>query len=104
MGKRAIGRPVKYHIRSRGMAGWIELVFAPRNKVEEYVSSAIKFIHPYLFFVTYRFHVEKAREGGKYLKFHFNVLSRKIRFCECFRLSNIPADRFLHSGIYVVSL
>ena len=65
MGKRAIGRPVKYNIRNKGMAGWIELCFAPRNKVESYISNAIKFIHPYLFFVTYRFHVEKAREGGK---------------------------------------
>lgn len=64
MGKRAIGRPVKYNIRARGMEGWIELVFSPRNKVEEYISSVMKFIHPYLFFMTYRFHVEKAREGG----------------------------------------
>ena len=64
MGKRAIGRPVKYNIRNRGMQGWIELCFSPRNKVEEYISAAVKFAHPYLFFVTYRFHVEKAREIG----------------------------------------
>jgi hypothetical protein len=40
-------------------------VFAPRNSFEQYVSGAIRFIHPYLAFVTYRFHVEKAREAGK---------------------------------------
>jgi len=39
-------------------------VFAPRNGFEQYVSSALRFIHPYLAFVTYRFHVEKAREIG----------------------------------------
>jgi hypothetical protein len=65
MGKRAIGRPVKYNVRNRGMQGWIELCFSPRTKVEEYVAGAMKFVHPYLFFITYRFHVEKAREGGK---------------------------------------
>ncbi len=43
----------------------MELVFNPRNNVEQYVSKALRFIHPYLAFVTYRFHVEKAREIGK---------------------------------------
>lgn len=43
----------------------MELVFNPRNNVEQYVSQALRFIHPYLAFVTYRFHVEKAREAGK---------------------------------------
>jgi hypothetical protein len=45
---------------------WIELVFNPRNKAEQFVSNTLRFIHPYLAFVTYRFHVEKAREAGKY--------------------------------------
>jgi hypothetical protein len=28
-------------------------------------SQALRFIHPYLFHLTYKFHVEKAREAGK---------------------------------------
>lgn len=44
---------------------WLELVFSPRNQVEQAVSKAIRFLNPYLAFVTYRFHVEKAREIGK---------------------------------------
>ena len=56
----------------------MELVFNPRNNVEKYVSSALRFIHPYLAFVTYRFHVEKSREIGKY---HFRSNGLKfIRF------------------------
>lgn len=64
VGKRKIGRPLKYNIRHKGHQGWIELVFNPKTKVESYVSEALRFIHPYLFYVTYRFHVEKAREAG----------------------------------------
>ena len=64
-GKRKIGRPLKYNIRHKGAQGWIELVFNPRSKLETYVSEAVRFIHPYLFYITYRFHVEKAREAGK---------------------------------------
>jgi hypothetical protein len=41
-------------------------VFNPRNNVERYASQALRFIHPYLAFVTYRFHVEKSREIGKF--------------------------------------
>jgi len=43
---------------------WVELVFNPRNQFESYVSTALRAIHPYLAFITYRFHVEKAREAG----------------------------------------
>lgn len=43
---------------------WMEIVFNPRNNVEQYVSQTLRFLHPYLAFVTYRFHVEKAREIG----------------------------------------
>ena len=66
LGKRKIGRPIKYHIRTktRGQA-WVELVFNPRNRFEQKCSEVLRFIHPYLAFVTYRFHVEKAREAGK---------------------------------------
>jgi len=34
MGKRRLGRPLKYNIRNRGRAGWLELIFNPRNQVE----------------------------------------------------------------------
>jgi len=44
---------------------WMELVFNPRNNMEKYISQTLRFIHPYLAFVTYRFHVEKSREIGK---------------------------------------
>lgn len=49
------------------MCRWMELVFTPRNNMEQYISRTLRFIHPYLAFVTYRFHVEKAREIGKFL-------------------------------------
>lgn len=65
-GKRKIGRPLKANIRHKGYQGWIELVFNPRTRLEQYVSECMRMIHPYLFFITYRFHVEKAREAGKY--------------------------------------
>jgi len=64
MGKREIGRPIKYNIRTRGRAGWIELIFNPRTKVEKTVSDIMRFLHPYIAFITYRFHVEKSRENG----------------------------------------
>lgn len=43
------------------------MLFNPRGKVETYASQFIRFCHPYIAFITYRFHVEKAREAGKYL-------------------------------------
>ncbi len=45
---------------------WMELVFNPRNNMEKYVSQTLRFLHPYLAFITYRFHVEKSREIGKF--------------------------------------
>jgi len=68
LGKRKIGRPMKYNIRNQGSQGWIELVFNPRTRVEQYISNTMKFVHPYLAAMTYKFHVEKAREAGKFLK------------------------------------
>lgn len=50
--------------KSNGNCRWLELVYNPRNNVEQYVSKTLKMMHPYLAFVTYRFHVEKAREAG----------------------------------------
>ena len=51
-------------------------MFNPRNKVEMKAGEIMRFFHPYLAFVTYRFHVEKARESGKYLASIFNPLFR----------------------------
>jgi hypothetical protein len=42
----------------------MELVFNPRTNLEKYISQGLRAIHPYLAFVTYRFHVEKSREIG----------------------------------------
>jgi len=44
--------------------GWLELMFSPKNRFEEVCGQALRFINPYLSFVTYRFHVEKARDAG----------------------------------------
>jgi hypothetical protein len=65
LGKREMGRPIKYNIRTKGRQGWIELVFNPQSRTEMLASQALRFIHPYLFHITYKFHVEKAREAGK---------------------------------------
>jgi hypothetical protein len=55
---------LKHNLRNKGKIGWIELIFNPRNKVEAAVGDVVRFCHPYLAFITYRFHVEKAREIG----------------------------------------
>jgi hypothetical protein len=44
------------------------LLFNPRNQVEVYASNIMRFVHPYIAFVTYRFHKEKCREIGKLLE------------------------------------
>jgi hypothetical protein len=45
---------------------WIEAVVNPRSNVEMYYSSIFRAVQPFLTFFTYRFHVEKARDGGKH--------------------------------------
>lgn len=40
------------------------MIFNPQNKVQAAVGDVVRFLHPYIAFVTYRFHVEKAREIG----------------------------------------
>jgi len=62
--KRKLDRPLKHTLRSKGKIGWIEILFNPRNQVEQAVASAMTFVHPYLAWCTYRFHVEKSREIG----------------------------------------
>lgn len=65
MGKRKIGRPIKYNIRKQGLElGMIELIVNPRNRYEQYAANTFKFIRPYLCQMTYKFHAEKAREAG----------------------------------------
>jgi hypothetical protein len=63
LNKRLIGRPIKYNIRNKGKLGRIELVYNPQNGFERQVTKAVKY-SPYLAFVTYRFHVERARDAG----------------------------------------
>jgi hypothetical protein len=63
MGKRQIGRPLKYNLRVKE-TGWLDLIFTPRNQFEVQVGNFLRFWYPYLAYVTYRFHVEKAREVG----------------------------------------
>ncbi len=65
LGKRKMGRPLKYNIRNKGSQGWVDLYFNPTSRVERAVSTAMRFIHPYLFHVTYKFHVSQARDAGK---------------------------------------
>lgn len=65
LGKRQIGRPLKYNFKNKlEGVGTMELYVNPRNKFERYVSRAMRVVLPYLNYITYRFHVEKAREGG----------------------------------------
>lgn len=49
---------------------WLELMYNPRNQVEAFVGKFIHVTMPYLNWITYRFHVEKAREGGKQIFFN----------------------------------
>jgi hypothetical protein len=41
------------------------MLFSPRNATEMRISQFMRFVHPYIAWVTYRFHVEKSREIGK---------------------------------------
>lgn len=45
-------------------------MFNPRNQFEVTIGNVMRFIHPYLAFATYRFHVEKTREIGKLSNFY----------------------------------
>jgi len=40
------------------------VVYNPKNRVESAVSVGMRAVHPYLNYITYRFHVEKCRESG----------------------------------------
>ena len=46
---------------------WVEVLFNPRSPVEKLVADVMRFVHPYLAFVSYRFHVEKARDAGMFI-------------------------------------
>lgn len=47
------------------MYSWLDLVFNPKSPVEQFVGNALRTMHPYIAYFTYRFHVEKCRESGK---------------------------------------
>ncbi len=46
---------------------WVEVLLNPRSPVEQLVADVMRFIHPYLALVSYRFHVEKARDVGMFI-------------------------------------
>ena len=48
---------------------WIEILFNPKNSLEAAVADVVRFVHPYIAWITYRFHVEKAREIGKFANY-----------------------------------
>lgn len=72
MNKRKLGRPLKANLRHRDKAGWIELLFNPRNRFESAVSSTMRSLYPYIAYFTYRFHVEKSREIGISIEDFYN--------------------------------
>lgn len=54
----------------------VRVSFQSKKLMESAISKTLRFIHPYLSFVTYRFHVEKAREAGNIFD------NNKIIFCD----------------------
>lgn len=64
LGKRSLGRPHKYNLRKGEHHGFMELVFHPRSSFELYLSKAWRIAMPYLASMTYKHHVEEARDGG----------------------------------------
>jgi hypothetical protein len=57
------------------------------------MSKFLRMIHPYLAFVTYRFHVEKAREAGKYI---FFIIKRAIQILNILYTGIRVEDFYLH--------
>ena len=100
LGKRKLGRPVKYNIRSKGFQGWVELVFNPRSKLEKYISNTMRFIHPYLFYITYRFHVEKAREAGKYHNLNISAFHGYCRLFKDLMLALMAARQLSRASLF----
>lgn len=49
------------------------MIFNPKNQVEQKAGEFILWFLPYLNAMTYKFHVEKAREIGKYTGFGVRV-------------------------------
>ena len=66
------------------------MLFNPRSPVEQRVSQVMRFIHPYLAFITYRFHVEKAREIGITIDNFYNQKFHK----EPYYMHHIYAQHF----------
>ena len=55
------------------------MLFNPRNQLEVYISNVMRFVHPYIAFITYRFHVEKSREIGKSTLPHILLFTRRTK-------------------------
>ena len=64
LGKRQLGRPLKYNIRAPRESAMMDLIYNPRNQFEQFLSKAWRLSFPYLATLTYKGHVEGAREGG----------------------------------------
>jgi len=78
--KRQINRPIRYNIRTKGKVGWIEVLFNPRNQLETIIGSFMKFVHPYLSFITYKFHKEPYFMNHVYAQyFHPSSLQERVR-------------------------
>lgn len=68
----------------------VELVFNPQSAAEVKVSQFFRFMHPYLAFFTYRFHVEKARDAGIRIDDFYNQKFHK----EPYIMNHIYAQNF----------
>ena len=65
LGRRVIGRASKYNlVNKQGGRGVLEMMYKPRNQLEQVVGKVIHGFLPLISYFTYRFHVERARVGG----------------------------------------
>lgn len=65
LGKRAIGKPLKYNIVNKWNRGVLEMMYQPRNQFEQVVGKVIHGFLPLVSYFTYKFHVERARVAGQ---------------------------------------
>lgn len=64
LGKRQIGRPLKWNIVNKHGRGVLELMYKPRNQLEQVIGKTIHGFLPMISYFTYKFHVERARVAG----------------------------------------
>jgi hypothetical protein len=79
---------------------WVEILFNPRSPIEKIVADVMRFVHPYLAFVTYRFHVEKARDAGKSLKLFLIIFLYKGIRIEDFYVQKFHKEPYFMFHIY----